>query len=102
MNAEEAINEVKAQAEAGVKAFQVLSMQAEDVEMYGDKELKQRFATLNDQQKDKLLSLLMDEVHDTLETSEWYGFKKLIEDTLGDIDAEDRREELYMQAEREA
>ena len=102
MNATEAINEIKAQSEAGVKAFQVLTMENEDIEMYGDNELKQRFATLTDKQKDKLLSLLMDEVHDTLETSEWYGFKKILEDTLGDIDAEDRREELYMQAERES
>lgn len=95
MTAEEAIREIEAQSSNGVKGFQVISMDEDDIEMYGDKELKERFAKMTDRQKAKLLSLLMDEVYDTMEQAEPYGFGNMFRDTLVFIDEENRRGELY-------
>ena len=95
MTAEEAIKEIEAQSSTGVKGFQVISMDEDDIEMYGDKELKERFAKMTDKQKEKLLSLLMDEVYDTMEEAEPYGFGNMFRDTLIFIDGENRRGELY-------
>ena len=100
MTAEEAIKEIEAQSNGTcVKGFQVISMDEEDIEMYGDKELKERFAKMTDWQKEKLLSLLMDEVYGTMEESESYGFGNMFRDTLKLIDEENRRGELYANSE---
>jgi hypothetical protein len=95
MTAEEAIKEIEAQSRIGVKGFQVISMDEDDIEMYGDKELKERFAKMTDKQKAKLLSLLMDEIYDTMEEAEPYGFGNMFRDTLIFIDEENKRGELY-------
>ena len=100
MTAEEAIKEIEAQSNGTcVKGFQVISMCEDDIEMYGDKELKERFAKMTDRQKAKLLSLLMDEVYDTMEEAEPYGFGNMFRDTLKFIDGENRRGELYANSE---
>ena len=99
MTAEEAISEIKRQSANGINGFQVLSMDEEDVEMYGDKELKERFAKMTDKQKAKMLSLLMDEIYDTMEEAEPYGFGNMFRDTLVFLDSEDRREEICSLAE---
>ena len=49
--------------------------------------------------KEKLLSLLMDEVYETMEESESYGFGNMFRDTLKFIDEENRRGELYANSE---
>lgn len=95
MTAEEAIKEIEMQSSTGVKGFQVISMDEDDIEMYGDKELKERFAKMTDRQKAKLLSMLIDEVYDTMEEAESYGFGNIFRDTLVFIDEENRRGELY-------
>ena len=100
MTAEEAIKEIEAQSNGTcVKGFQVISMCEDDIEMYGDKELKERFAKMTEWQKEKLLSLLMDEVYETMEESESYGFGNMFRDTLKYIDEENRRGELYANSE---
>ncbi len=99
MTAEEAINEIKKQSEIGINGFQVLSMDEEDVEMYGDDDLKKRFSKMTNEQKAKMLSLLMDEIYDTMEESEPYGFGNMFRDTLIFLDGEDRRKELYAECE---
>lgn len=101
MTAEEAIMEIKAQSSTGVRGFQVISMDEDDIEMYGDKELKERFAKMTEWQKEKLLSLLMDEVYETMEESESYGFGRLFRDTMMLIDDDDRRDELYAECNSE-
>ena len=65
MTAEEAIKEIKAQSRVCVNGFRVIKMNADDIEEYGDKELKERFAKMTVKQKAKLLSLLMDEIYNS-------------------------------------
>ena len=101
MTAEEAIMEIKAQSSTGVRGFQVISMDEDDLEVYGDEELKERFSKMTDRQKSRLLSLLMDEVYGTLEESGSYGFGRLFRDTMMLIDDDDRREELYAECNSE-
>ena len=101
MTAEEAIMEIKAQSSTGVRGFQVISMDEDDLEVYGDDELKERFSKMTDRQKSRLLSLLMDEVYDTLEESNSYGFGRLFRDTMMLIDDDDRRDELYAECNSE-
>ena len=101
MTAEEAIMEIKAQSSTGVRGFQVISMDEDDLEVYGDDELKERFSKMTDRQKSRLLSLLMDEVYGTLEESNSYGFGKLFRDTMMLIDDDDRRDELYAECNSE-
>lgn len=101
MTAEEAIMEIKAQSSTGVRGFQVISMDEDDLEVYGDEELKERFSKMTEWQKEKLLSLLMDEVYETMEESESYGFGNMFRDTLKYIDEENRRGELYAECNRE-
>ena len=101
MTAEEAIMEIKAQSSTGVRGFQVISMDEDDLEVYGDDELKERFSKMTDRQKSRLLSLLMDEVYDTLEESSSYGFGRLFRDTMMLIDDDDRRDELYAECNSE-
>ena len=55
MTAEEAIMEIKAQSSTGVRGFQVISMDEDDLEVYGDDELKERFSKMTDRQKSRLL-----------------------------------------------
>lgn len=95
MTAEEAIKEIKAQSRVCVNGFQVISINADDIEEYGDKELKERFAKMTVKQKAKLLSLLMDEIYNTMEEGEDYGFGNMFRDTMTFIDEENRRDELY-------
>ena len=101
MTAEEAIMEIKAQSSTGVRGFQVISMDEDDLEVYGDDELKERFSKMTDRQKSRLLSLLMDEVYGTLEESSSYGFGRLFRDTMMLIDDDDRRDELYAECNSE-
>ena len=101
MTAEEAIMEIKAQSSTGVRGFQVISMDEDDLEIYGDDELKERFSKMTDRQKSRLLSLLMDEVYGTLEESNSYGFGRLFRDTMMLIDDDDRRDELYAECNSE-
>ena len=101
MTAEEAIMEIKAQSSTGVRGFQVISMDEDDLELYGDDELKERFSKMTDRQKSRLLSLLMDEVYGTLEESNSYGFGRLFRDTMMLIDDDDRRDELYAECNSE-
>lgn len=101
MTAEEAIMEIKAQSSTGVRGFQVISMDEDDLEVYGDDELKERFSKMTDRQKSRLLSLLMDEVYGTLEESGAYGFGRLFRDTMMLIDDDDRRDELYAECNSE-
>lgn len=101
MTAEEAIMEIKAQSSTGTRGFQVISMDEDDLEIYGDDELKERFSKMTDRQKSRLLSLLMDEVYGTLEESGSYGFGRLFRDTMMLIDDDDRREELYAECNSE-
>ena len=101
MTAEEAIMEIKAQSSTGVRGFQVISMDEDDLEVYGDDELKERFSKMTDRQKSRLLSLLMDEVYGTLEESNSYGFGRLFRDTMMLIDDDDRRDELYAECSSE-
>ena len=101
MTAEEAIMEIKAQSSTGVRGFQVISMDEDDLEVYGDDELKERFSKMTDRQKSRLLSLLMDEVHGTLQESNSYGFGRLCRDTMMLIDDDDRRDELYAECNSE-
>ena len=102
MTAEEAIMEIKAQSSTGVRmGFQVISMDEDDLEVYGDDELKERFSKMTDRQKSRLLSLLMDEVYGTLEESNSYGFGRLFRDTMMLIDDDDRRDELYAECNSE-
>ena len=101
MTAEEAIMEIKAQSSTGVRGFQVISMDEDDLEVYGDDELKERFSKMTDKQKSRLLSLLMDEVYGTLEESNSYGFGRLFRDTMMLIDDDDRRDELYAECNSE-
>ena len=101
MTAEEAIMEIKAQSSTGVRGFQVISMDEDDLEIYGDDELKERFSKMTDRKKARLLSLLMDEVYGTLEESGSYGFGRLFRDTMMLIDDDDRREELYAECNSE-
>lgn len=101
MTAEEAIMEIKAQSSTGVRGFQVISMDEDDLEVYGDDELKERFSKMTDRQKSRLLSLLMDEVYGTLEESNYYGFGRLFRDTMMLIDDDDRRDELYAECNSE-
>lgn len=101
MTAEEAIMEIKAQSSTGVRGFQVISMDEDDLEVYGDEELKERFSKMTDRQKSRLLSLLMDEVYGTLEESGSYGFGRLFRDTMMLIDDDDRRDELYAECNSE-
>ena len=101
MTAEEAIMEIKAQSSTGVRGFQVISMDEDDLEGYGDDELKERFSKMTDRQKSRLLSLLMDEVYGTLEESNSYGFGRLFRDTMMLIDDDDRRDELYAECNSE-
>ena len=101
MTAEEAIMEIKAQSSTGVGGFQVISMDEDDLEIYGDEELKERFSKMTDRQKSRLLSLLMDEVYGTLEESNSYGFGRLFRDTMMLIDDDDRRDELYAECNSE-
>ena len=101
MTAEEAIMEIKAQSSTGVRGFQVISMDEDDLEVYGDEELKERFSKMTDRQKSRLLSLLMDEVYGTLEESNSYGFGRLFRDTMMLIDDDDRRDELYAECNSE-
>ena len=101
MTAEEAIMEIKAQSSTGVRGFQVISMDEDDLEIYGDDELKERFSKMTVKQKAKLLSLLMDEIYSTLEESGSYGFGRLFRDTMMLIDDDDRREELYAECNSE-
>ena len=101
MTAEEAIMEIKAQSSTGVRGFQVISMDEDDLEVYGDEELKERFSKMTDKQKSRLLSLLMDEVYGTLEESNSYGFGRLFRDTMMLIDDDDRRDELYAECNSE-
>ena len=101
MTAEEAIMEIKAQSSTGVRGFQVISMDEDDLEIYGDEELKERFSKMTDRQKSRLLSLLMDEVYGTLEESNSYGFGRLFRDTMMLIDDDDRRDELYAECNSE-
>ena len=90
MNKEEAINEIRKQAENGVTGFQILSMDAEDVEMYCGDDFKKRYANLGEKAKEKLLSMLMDECYDTLEEGEEFGFRNLLQTTLDYLEREDR------------
>lgn len=99
MTKEEAIKEIEAQSSTGVKGFQVISMDEDDIEMYGDKELKEKFAKMTNKQKAKLLSLLMDEMYDTFEQGDNWGFGNLFRDTMDYIDDEERRDEIINQAE---
>lgn len=101
MTAEEAIMEIKAQSSTGVRGFQVISMDEDDLEVYGDDELKERFSKMTDRQKSRLLSLLMDEIYSTLEESNSYGFGRLFRDTMMLIDDDDRRDELYAECNSE-
>lgn len=101
MTAEEAIMEIKAQSSTGVRGFQVISMDEDDLEVYGDDELKERFSKMTDRQKSRLLSLLMDEIYGTLEESGSYGFGRLFRDTMMLIDDDDRRDELYAECNSE-
>ena len=101
MTAEEAIMEIKAQSSTGVRGFQVISMDEDDLEVYGDEERKERFSKMTDRQKSRLLSLLMDEVYGTLEESNSYGFGRLFRDTMMLIDDDDRRDELYAECNSE-
>lgn len=101
MTAEEAIMEIKAQSSTGVRGFQVISMDEDDLEVYGDDELKERFSKMTDRQKSRLLSLLMDEIYSTLEESGNYGFGRLFRDTMMLIDDDDRRDELYAECNSE-
>ena len=101
MTAEEAIMEIKAQSSTGVRGFQGISMDEDDLEIYGDEELKERFSKMTDRQKSRLLSLLMDEVYGTLEESNSYGFGRLFRDTMMLIDDDDRRDELYAECNSE-
>ena len=101
MTAEEAIKEIEAQSSTGVRGFQVISMDEDDLEVYGDEELKERFSKMTDRQKSRLLSLLMDEIYSTLEESGSYGFGRLFRDTMMLIDDDDRREELYAECNSE-
>ena len=93
--------EIKAQSSTGVRGFQVISMDEDDLEVYGDDELKERFSKMTDRQKSRLLSLLMDEVYGTLEESNSYGFGRLFRDTMMLIDDDDRRDELYAECNSE-
>ena len=101
MTAEEAIMEIKAQSSTGVRGFQVISMDEDDLEVYGDDELKERIWKMTDRHKSRLLSLLMDEVYGTLEESNSYGFGRLFRDTMMLIDDDDRRDELYAECNSE-
>lgn len=99
MKKNDAIAEIKAQAKMskGIMGFQVLSMDSDDVEEYMSDEVKARFEKMSKKQKQAFLSLLMDEIHDTLEESLEYGFKKLLADTVEMTDMD----ELMEQAENE-
>ena len=101
MTAEEAIMEIEARSSTGVRGFQGISMDEDDLEIYGDEELKERFSKMTDRQKSRLLSLLMDEVYGTLEESNSYGFGRLFRDTMMLIDDDDRRDELYAECNSE-
>ena len=98
MNKEEAINEIRKQAENGVTGFQILSMDAEDVEMYCGDDFQKRYANLVEKAKEKLLSMLMDECYDTLEEGEEFGFRNLLQTTLDYLDREDRIDEMFANA----
>jgi len=102
MTKEEAISEIEKQSACGVNGFQVLSMDSDDIEMYGDDALKKRYAKMTDSQKAKLLSLLMDEIYDTLEEGDSWGFGNLFRNTMYCIDVEERRDEIIGNAEKEA
>jgi hypothetical protein len=99
MKKNDAIAEIKAQAKMskGIMGFQVLSMDAHDVDEYLSDEIKARFEKMSKKQKQAFLSLLMDEVNDTLEESLEYGFRKLLADTVEMIDVD----ELMERAENE-
>ena len=98
MNKKEAIEEIRRQSKNGAVGFAVLSMDADDIEMYGDEELKAVFAKLGKRAKARLLSILMGECHATLEESLEYGFKRLFESTMRCIDLDGRREEIIEEA----
>ena len=99
MKKNDAIAEIKAQAKMskGIMGFQVLSMDSHDVDEYMSDEVKTRFEKMSKKQKKAFLSLLMDEVNDTIEESLEYGFKKLLMDTVETVDMD----ELMERAENE-
>ena len=100
MTKEEAIAEIEAQAKAGVKAFQVMSMDEVDIEQYGDDDLKERFGRLAPEAKVKFMSSLIDEMHETFE--EFYGFKALMDNTLQAIAIEGNYKSMFDNAEGRA
>lgn len=101
MTKDEAILEIQRQDEMGIHGFQVLSMCDDDIDAYADEELKAKFEAMTDKQKAKLLSLLMDEMYDTFEEGDNWGFGNLFRETMDFIDEEERRDEIIGQAEME-
>ena len=94
MTKEEAIFEIEAQSKLGMTAFQVLSLDSQDIEEYGDDDLKMRFNDMPLEAKAKLLSLLIDEMYDTIDN------RTLFNMAMEFIDGDNRRDEICNQAKR--
>ena len=97
MTKNDAINFVKSlKDETGVV---VISLNKDDIEEYGDEEMKRRFAKMNANQKKKLLSMIAEEIRNSIEEADEYGFGNIFLNTMDWIKQDDRIDDFYMEAE---
>lgn len=94
MTRDEAIKDIEKQYEAGVRGFMVESMDEEDIDMYCDDDIKERYQKMTDVQKEQFMSRLMDEFYGMLEEGRDYGFGRILMDTIENLELEDRMDEV--------
>ena len=82
MTSSEAIKMIKDAEKCGSKGFAVICMEDEDIETYGDGELKEKYGKLTDEQKIRFCGKMMDEVYDVFEEGVDYGFGRIFRDAL--------------------
>lgn len=99
MTREEVKQELERQEDV-VAGYSLVSIEADDVEAYADEDFRDRFAKLNERQQERLLSLMMEEVIEYMEEN--IGFGEMFRNAMDCLDEEDRREEIFATAEKEA
>lgn len=102
MNEEELEREAKCELEAnnGVVGLQMFFVTEKDVAKNAKEEIGERLAKMNDKQKAHFLSLIADEMYDTLTNK--YGddyFNEILTETIENLDDDGDLDELFEEAE---
>jgi len=74
---------------------QLLEVTEEDLEMYLPEELYDRYKAASPQGKERFLACLAEELKETFEMGSDYGFKKLLQDTIDDLETDGHLEDLF-------